>query len=147
MKEREQAKIIIQENEKEKLNRLKEKEADRQLQIKLQEDYIKELDRKDKQRADEWAAREAKIQNAMNKMAETVLKKSNAAEKELERRVIQYAEEREKKAAADEKSRKQKVKQRDIEVKQTLDKQMEEKRKIKAQEFAKNKEYVAKVIA
>lgn len=83
----------------------------------------------------------------MNKMAETVLKKSNAAEKELERRVIQYAEEREKKAAADEKSRKQKVKQRDIEVKQTLDKQMEEKRKIKAQEFAKNKEYVAKVIA
>jgi len=147
MKEREQAKIIIQENEKEKLNRLKEKEADRQLQIKLQEDYIKELDRKDKQRADEWAAREAKIQNAMNKMAETVLKKSNAAEKELERRVLQYAEEREKKAAADEKSRKQKVKQRDIEVKQTLDKQMEEKRKIKAQEFAKNKEYVAKVIA
>jgi len=58
----------------------------------------------------------------MNKMAETVLKKSNAAEKELERRVLQYAEERDKKAAQDEQQRKQRMKQRDIEVKQTLDK-------------------------
>ncbi len=51
----------------------------------MQEDYIKELERKEQKRADEWAAREAKIQDAMGRMADTVLKKSNEAEKAFER--------------------------------------------------------------
>jgi hypothetical protein len=35
------------------------------------------LDAQDKKRADEWAKREERIKNAMSKMADTVLKKSN----------------------------------------------------------------------
>ena len=131
VKERAAAKVIFQENEKNKQHRLKEKEADKQHQVKLQEDYIKELDRKDKMRADEWNLREQRIAKAMNNMADTVIKKNNAAEKEVEKRAMQYADERDRKAAQDEKRRKDKIKNRDNEIKQTLDKQLEEKRKIK----------------
>ena len=67
----------------------------------------------------------------MNNMADTVIKKNNAAEKEVEKRAMQYADERDRKAAQDEKRRKDKIKNRDNEIKQTLDKQLEEKRKIK----------------
>lgn len=68
-------------------------------------------------RADEVAARENRIQKAMDKMADTVLKKSNAQEKELEQRVLHYAEERDRKAAAEDLRRKQKIRQRDNEIK------------------------------
>ncbi len=82
-------------------------------------------------RADEWNLREQRIAKAMNNMADTVIKKNNAAEKEVEKRAMQYADERDRKAAQDEKRRKDKIKNRDNEIKQTLDKQLEEKRKIK----------------
>lgn len=59
-----------------------------------------------KKRADEWAARENKIKNAMSKMADTVLKKSNAAEKEQEKRFIQYALEKDKREEQREKDKK-----------------------------------------
>ena len=45
------------------------------------ENYNKLMDDKEKKRAQEWADREARIQNAMGRMAETVVKKSNEAEK------------------------------------------------------------------
>ena len=104
------------------------------------------LDAQDKQRADEWAKREEKIKNAMSKMADTVLKKSNEAEKELERRVIQYANERDRKAEAEEKAKKEARRKRDIEVKMVLDNQLEEKRKRKLDEFEDNKKFVKMVI-
>jgi hypothetical protein len=46
------------------------------------------LEVQDKKRADEWAKREERIKNAMGRMADTVIKKNNDAEKELERRVL-----------------------------------------------------------
>lgn len=79
---------VIRDNEKDKRRRLAQKEKERLGAIKLQEDYIKELDRKDKQRADEYAAREQRIQNAMSKMADTVIKKSDKAERDLELRLL-----------------------------------------------------------
>lgn len=57
----------------------------------------------------------------MSKMADTVLKKSNEAEKELERRVIMYANERDKKAELEEKAKKEAKRKRDADVKKTLD--------------------------
>ena len=65
-----------------------DKEKEKAHAVRLQEEYIKELDRKDKQRADEYAAREARIQQAMSKMADTVIKKGNAAEREFERKLL-----------------------------------------------------------
>ena len=57
----------------------------------------------------------------MSKMADTVLKKTNEAEKELERRVIMYANERDKKAELEERAKKEAKRKRDADVKKTLD--------------------------
>jgi hypothetical protein len=62
VREREAAWIVIKENEKEKEKRMQEKENDKLVAQRLQEDYAKEIEKKDQKRADEWAAREAKIQ-------------------------------------------------------------------------------------
>ena len=79
------------------------------------------LDAQDKKRADEWAAREKKIQDAMDRMAGTVLKKSNAAEKELEMRVLKAAEARDKRLADEERAKKERIRKRDQDIKMTLD--------------------------
>lgn len=78
------------------------------------DDYNKTLDVQDKKRADEFAAREARIQNAMGRMADTVLKKSNEAEKELERRVIMHASQADKKAEERALAKKEAIRQRDL---------------------------------
>lgn len=49
---------------------------------------IKHSEAAEQKRTDEVAAREKKIHDAMDRMADTVVKRSNAAEKELERKMI-----------------------------------------------------------
>ena len=55
-------------------------------------------------------------------MAGTVLKKSNAAEKELELRVLRAADARDKKLADEERMKKERRQKRDDDIKLTLDK-------------------------
>ena len=57
----------------------------------------------------------------MDRMAGTVLKKSNAAEKELEMRVLRAAEARDKRLADEEKAKKDRAQKRDQDIKMTLD--------------------------
>ena len=83
----------------------------------------------------------------MGRMAETVLKKSNAAEKEVERRVMAQALERERKAEADEKHKKEAARQRDLDVRATLEKQLQEKRDLKQKELAENRKFIDMVLA
>jgi hypothetical protein len=126
---------------------MKQKEVERIHAVKLQDDYIREQERKDEQRANEFKAREDRINNAMGKMAETVVKRNNKAEKEVERRVVQYAEERDRKAAEEDNRRKQAIRKRDQEVRKVLEQQLIEKNERKKAEQMKNKEYVDLVIA
>ena len=105
------------------------------------------LDAQDKKRADEWAAREAKIKNAMDRMAGTVLKKSNAAEKELEARVIKAAAARDQKLLNEEQKKKEYRQKRDADIKTTLDKQLREKRELREAENVNNKKYIDMVLA
>ena len=72
-----------------------EKEKEKEKDNKVMQDYNKFLDDQDRKRADEWAARESRIQNLMNKMADTVVRKNNDAEREEERRVLSYQLEKE----------------------------------------------------
>jgi|TARA_B110000305_G_C19034979_1_gene445520 hypothetical protein len=104
------------------------------------------LDAQEKKRAAEWAKREQKIKDAMSRMADTVLKKSNAAEKEMEKRAVQYANQKDMIAAEREKAQKQAARNRDIEIKKTLDIQMEEKRRYNELEQENNKRFVKMVI-
>ena len=57
----------------------------------------------------------------MDRMAGTVLKKSNAAEKELELRVLRAAEARDKRLADEEKAKKDRAQKRDADILATLD--------------------------
>jgi len=50
------------------------------------------MDENDRKRAAEWAAKEKRIQDAMGRMADTVIKKGNQAEKELEQKLLKYAQ-------------------------------------------------------
>lgn len=104
------------------------------------------LDAQEKKRAEEWAKREQKIKDAMSRMADTVLKKSNEAEKELERRAVQYANQKDKQAEEREKAQKLAARNRDLEIRKTLDIQMEEKRRINELEKENNQRYVKMVI-
>lgn len=83
----------------------------------------------------------------MNKMADTVIKKSNEAEKNFEKQLLRQAEERDNRAEKDEKRRKDKARQRDIDIKKILDQQLREKQDLKNKEMIQNKNYVAQVIA
>ena len=57
-------------------------------------------------------------------MADTVLKKNNEAEKLVEKRSLQYALEKEKNVEMAENQKKRAMRQRDIEIKRTLDQQI-----------------------
>lgn len=50
----------------------------------------------EQKRAQEWQQRENRVQSLMNKMADTVVKR-NDAEKEVEKRVMRYQNEKEEK--------------------------------------------------
>ena len=90
--ERQQAWVVIKDNEEEKRKRLQDRETEKLQAIKLQEDYGKLMDENDRKRAAEWAAKEKRIQDAMGRMADTVIKKGNQAEKELEQKLLKYAQ-------------------------------------------------------
>jgi len=82
----------------------------------------------------------------MGRMADTVLKKSNAVEKELERRAVQYAIDLDLKKEREENDKKEKARRRDQEIKITLDHQLNEKRRLREEELENNKKYIDMVI-
>lgn len=79
-------------------------------------------------------------------MADTVLKKNNEAEKIMEKRALQYALEKDKREENAEKQKKQAIRQRDIDIKLTLDHQIQEQKQLKADEMEKNKVYIQMVL-
>jgi hypothetical protein len=82
----------------------------------------------------------------MNRMADTVISKSNAAEKELEKRLLQQALERDKKLEEQDRKKKEEAKMRDIQIRTTLAHQMNEKKKHRLQEEEDNKKFVKMII-
>lgn len=111
----------------EKAKRDKAKEAEKEYAVKLMEENERRAEIEAKKRQNEWNAREEKIQKAMGRMADTVLKKSNAAEKEMEARVVQYAKEKDLREEKKEKDKKNAVRIREEDRKKTLDQQIKEK--------------------
>lgn len=82
----------------------------------------KRLDEQQNKRAAQWEERENKIKNAMSRMADTVVKKNNQAEKEMEKRLISQALERDKKDDERDKQKKEAAFLRDLEIRRTLSK-------------------------
>lgn len=76
-------------------------------------------------------------------MADTV-KKSNEAERELERRVVQYQVEKEQRDALMEERRKEEAKRKLVDIKKTLDTQVQERKLQKDHENFVNEVYMQK---
>jgi hypothetical protein len=85
-----EAQRVIKENLKlkEKQDEARHQERQQEAQMLQQLQHIQE--QKEQQRAAEWAAREQRISNAMNRMADTVVKRKDLADKLLEDRIRQY---------------------------------------------------------
>lgn len=80
----------------------------------------KQMDLNDAKRAAEWQAREKKIRDCMDRMGD-VFKKSDAAEKEFDMRILRDQLKKDKEAEERETKTKRMMRERDIEVKKTLD--------------------------
>ena len=133
LNEREVAQKVIHENEQAKAKMVAERERDREVENKAIEEYNRMLEAQEQKRQREWKAREEKISLFMNRMADTVAK-SNEAERELERRVVQYQVEKEHNDALKEQFKKDEAKRKLNEIKRTLDTQVNAKKQAKQQE-------------
>lgn len=71
----------------------------------------------ERKRAQEWADKEARILNAMGRMAETVIKKSNEAEKADELKLLANINKLDKQAEERDRKKKEDVKKKEIERK------------------------------
>lgn len=109
--------------------KVQEKEKDN----KAIEDYNKLVEAQDKKRQDEWAAREQRIQNLMNRMADTVVRQKDERNKVLEDQVMQYQLEKERRDFEIETVKRLRKMRKHEEIKKTLDIQMNEK-ELKKQE-------------
>ena len=143
-KERDQAWRIINENELYKQKQLLEKAKEKEKDNKIMQDYNKFLDEQEKRRADEWAARENRIQGLMSKMADTVVKRSNDAEREEERRVLRYQLEKEEREKNHEERQKEIMRKKYEEIRQKLDQQVQQKKAQKDYEFLVNDDHMKK---
>jgi len=89
-------------------NEVKQKElkkanmAQKQRDVELQEHYIAEEERKDQMRQEQFNTRLKKIQDKMDRMADTVVKNEREQIIAEEKRILQLQLEREDKIAADE---------------------------------------------
>ena len=112
--EMEAAKKVILENEAGKLLKIEQKQQQRLSDIKNLEYMNQQAELQEQKRAEEWARREKRIQDAMGRMADTVLKKSNAAEKETEKRMLDQALKRDRENDERDKGRKEAARERDV---------------------------------
>lgn len=84
------------------------------------------LDRQEKVRAEQINAREEKIKKIMNSMGD-VSKKTDAAEREADKRILQQQLQKDKEAEKADKMKKDRARQQNIKMLEALDKQIDEK--------------------
>jgi len=71
-------KKMLEENEKEKAKKVAQEERERVEDVEAQEENARMLDKQQKDRENEFGAREKRAQNFMNRMASTVIASQNA---------------------------------------------------------------------
>ena len=84
------------------------------------------LDKQDKLRAEQVAAREEKIKKIMNSMPD-VSKKTDAAERAQDKRILEQQLEKDRQANKADKEKKDRARQQNLKMLEALDKQINEK--------------------
>ena len=108
------------------------------------EEYSQRVKDLEIKRAQEMAQREERIQKLMNNMSDNVLRKSNDAEKELERRAVLFQLEKEQFDSMLEEKKKVELKRKNEEIRQSLFMQVQEKQKQKENELYATDDYMKK---
>ncbi len=134
---------MIQENEQ---NR-KAKDLEKKRQFEQEQRDIKEyehvLDEQERKRAEDFRAKEARIQAFLKFTADTVVKKDEGKRRDDERKLLNHLLEKEKRDKEDEERRKREHRYREQSMKSYLDEQVKHKRETVATERTKNRELAA----
>lgn len=104
------------------------------------------LDKQEKLRAEQVAAREEKIKKIMNSMPD-VSKKTDAAERAQDKRILEQQLEKDRQANKADKEKKDRARQQNLKMLEALDKQINEKQKIKEVEMKNNQKYIKMVMS
>ncbi len=139
--EREAALKVIAENEEDREKRAVQKVQDRILAQKMLADEEAAAIKEEKKRLKEWEDRDRKIKEKLERMGD-VMKKSNAAEKELERRIVRDQLVKDKLAEKEEIRRKNVTKEHLLSVNATLEKQISDKEHRKMLMKQDNQKYI-----
>eukprot|EP01022_Parablepharisma_sp_SALTPOND_P019043 TRINITY_DN31_c1_g1_i3.p3 TRINITY_DN31_c1_g1~~TRINITY_DN31_c1_g1_i3.p3 ORF type:complete len:545 (-),score=114.54 TRINITY_DN31_c1_g1_i3:3860-5494(-) len=143
-KELENAKQVLEENEKNKKLRENEKRKEHEVEKEMIRKHQKMLEEQEKKRFEEFKAKEARIQAFLKLTADTVVKDDEMKRKEEEQKLIKNLIEREQKERQEEENKKRLWKEKERSMKSYLDSQVKEKREMLAMEKDRNKE-IAKI--
>lgn len=122
---------MMQENEENKRRQLELKEFERLNDIRSMEDYAKMLDKQEEDRLNEMKAREERQQLLMARMADTVLKEQKQKNLEEDLMLLRQIEEKELLDKQEDERRMTQLQRQKMEIRKILDKQVEEKNKRK----------------
>lgn len=126
-------------------NEVKQKElkkaniAQKQKDVELQEHYLAEEEKKEKMRQDQFNDRLKRIQDKMDRMADTVVKNEREQIIAEEKRILQLQLEKEDRMTADEQMKKLSVMEKNKMINKQLAVQMDEKRQVKEEKVKADK--------
>mmetsp|Transcript_61885 Transcript_61885/g.52435 ORF Transcript_61885/g.52435 Transcript_61885/m.52435 type:complete len:269 (+) Transcript_61885:509-1315(+) len=138
---------IKYDNERKQKDLKKEKQDQKLLDVDLQEKYLAEELRKQKKREDEFEERLRRIQDKMDKMADTIVKKDKIKIVAEERRLLQLQMDRNLKLLKEEQEKKQFMFQQNKIINEQLVDQMDEKQRLKNDQVKADKRFKDKLIA
>eukprot|EP00347_Sterkiella_histriomuscorum_P016776 403351895 len=141
-KEMQEAQRIIKENQLIKMQKDKQRIVEKDEENKMLE-QIKQLALDEERKRQElWEAREKKMEQAVNRMANTVVKKQEEQEKMIEQKVKKYEDEKEERDRNEEERRKEAMRMKNEQLKIALQEQLQQKILMKQEEQRQNEEYM-----
>ena len=127
--EREYMLRMMQENEETKKRQLETKEIERLNDIKSMEDYARMLDKQEEDRINEMKSREERQQLLMARMADTVLKEQKQKNHQEDLMLLRQIEEKEILDKQEDERRALQLQKQKQDIRKILDKQVEDKQK------------------
>lgn len=112
----------------------------KQKDAKDMQDYIENEDRKMRQREREFEERLQKIQDKMNKMADTVVRNENEKRLKEERRLLQLQHDKEEREIREERERKIRAFEQNVQINKYLMDQMNQRQEQKQRDLQRDKE-------
>lgn len=120
---------VIAENEKNRQRQLEASKLEKQMDTKALEEYAKVLEKQEQDRVDEVKRREARTQQLMVRLANTVIKEMDKKQMEDELKMLRHQQEKDMQDKTDNEARLQRIKDQQRELRRYLEKQMDDQRK------------------